>query len=174
MKNCFEGLIGLRELDANCVYWVNDMIGIDTQLAEHLQTYDNENLRQFLEMIKTRCFTKFLANFTIAFHSYYASCCKERNEIETFMQDLICTNKTLLIMPFLNSVCLEFILEKIHSRNINYFTTTNIETAKELATHYATELDKTFTNAMKSIFIPETMKVEKTGFCALQTSYILP
>lgn len=172
--NCFDGIVGLREIDSTCMYWVNDAVGINTELASYLQNTDNSNLSNFWEMIKTRAWGKFYTNFVISFHEFYANCCKERNEIDTYIQSIICANKSILALSWLNLLCKEILLEKRHSANINYYTTVDLESTNILIDYYVSEFDKTFLSAIKAIYLPENLNMQETGRCFIQTSFSIP
>jgi len=172
--SCFDAIIGLRELDINATYWINDCLGITTEMAGYLQNSDNETLREFWIMIKTRTEIKYFAEFSITFNQYFSSCCKNRNEIDAYIKSIICANKGILAVSYLNLLCKQMLLEKKHSSNINFYTTVDSESTNELIRLYTEEFDKVFVNSVKTIQVPETLSISETARCLISTTYSLP
>lgn len=152
--NCFDEIVGLREIDSNCLYWVNDLTGITTELAIDLQTTDNEFLSDFWNMIKTRSYIKILSDFKISFYKYFSVYCKDITDINTYLPNLLCQYKNIFDISFLNLVALELLKEKIYSSNINFFTTHNIENTKELSLYYQKEYQRIFDDSFKAVQVP--------------------
>lgn len=160
-NNCFIGIVGMRELDADAIYWVNDISGVTSDLCIELQTSDNSDFTDFWQMIKNRSYLKLLSDFTISFYQKYAVYCRDRADIQTILPSIICQYKVIFGHCFLNLVGMELLLEKIYSNRINFFTTHNIERTKELAGFYKDAYETMFKNAMVAVEVPEEIEFQR-------------
>lgn len=174
--NCFEGLVGLRGVEATADMWVNDLAGISTELAYDLKDADSQDLASFWQTIKDRAFNYLRNQVTTKLSQVYLS---NGNEVVRKINEqanaIFCnslTNKRLLSLAWQNLLALELIKEKIYSNNINYFTTTNLDKTKELAGLLLNDYESALKNALPSLQLPSEWLLCDRG--EVNFTYILP
>lgn len=159
--NCFDGIVGIKDLDSSASIYLNDLRGITTELADYLKSTDNVSLSDFWANIKARAYLNLLGKFKITFYKYFSVYCEDREDIENYIPNILCNYKYLFDVVFANVCALEIMYERVNSFNLNYYTTHNIDTAKELQQYYQEQYIETFENAFKAVKAPDEIEHKK-------------
>jgi hypothetical protein len=155
--NCFEQIVGLKEVDNTlmCEYWLNDLAGITTDIAQHLQNTDNNNIVEFWGMIKKRAFLKLSSDFELEFNKYFSTYCRERADLQTILPQILCTYKNLFKFAWLDLLAFTMLMERRFSKNINFYVNTQIQDIDTLMNYHKANYESNFKNAMKSVQPPQ-------------------
>lgn len=123
--------------------YINSLPGINLEGIEKIATADQETYRGVWRDAQIAA----QARFKIGVIATLTKCFQLTRKCD--YEDLICDNKDVLINPWMMLLANQLMLFRIYSSRLNRFTTVDLESAKEMATHYQVEYEASLLQAVQ-------------------------